>query len=109
MWSEWKTKFLQIVDKRAPIRILRALNLRIIRRLRLVSNRDTFKIKAIKSNDPHDWVNFKRMPNKFKKLLTKLSLLDMPHLRNRAATGGVTRGLLKPMTTRVKHVKSSTI
>ncbi|CAH3189170.1 unnamed protein product, partial [Porites evermanni] len=28
-------------------------------------NRDTLKIKAIKSNDPHDWANFKRMRNKF--------------------------------------------
>ena len=27
-------------------------------------NRDTLKIKAIKSNDPHDWANFKRMGNK---------------------------------------------
>ena len=27
-------------------------------------NRDTLKIKAIKSNDPHDWANFKRMRNK---------------------------------------------
>ncbi|CAH3185626.1 unnamed protein product, partial [Porites lobata] len=44
MWTEWKTKFLQIVDKHAPIRIKR--------------------IKAIKSNDPHDWANFKRMRNK---------------------------------------------
>ena len=27
-------------------------------------NRDTLRIKAIKSNDPHDWANFKRMRNK---------------------------------------------
>ena len=27
-------------------------------------NRDTLKIKAVKSNDPHDWANFKRMRNK---------------------------------------------
>ena len=27
-------------------------------------NRDTLKIKAIKSNDPHDWAYFKRMRNK---------------------------------------------
>lgn len=77
MWSEWKTKFLQIVDKHAPIRILRALNLRIT---------VDYCWFEIKSNDPpHDWVNFKRMPNKLK-LRTRLSLLDMPHLRNRAAT-----------------------
>ena len=27
-------------------------------------NRDTLKIKAIKSNDQHDWTNFKRKRNK---------------------------------------------
>ena len=27
-------------------------------------NRDTLKIKAVKSNDPLDWANFKRMRNK---------------------------------------------
>ena len=27
-------------------------------------NRDRLKIKAMKSNDPHDWANFKRMRNK---------------------------------------------
>ena len=28
------------------------------------NRRGTFKIKAIKSNDPLDWANLKRMPNK---------------------------------------------
>ena len=68
IWTEWKTKVLQIVDKHAPIPIKRVrsknspwITANLKERMR---NRDTLKIKAIKSNDPHDWVNFKRMRNK---------------------------------------------
>ena len=68
MWTEWKTKFLQIADKHAPIWNKRVrsknspwvtadLKLHLKERMH---NRDT----AIKSNDPHDWANFKRMRNK---------------------------------------------
>ena len=68
MWTEWKTKFLQIVDKHAPIRIKRVRSKNspwITADLKeRMHNRDTLKIKAIKSNDPHDWANFKRMRNK---------------------------------------------
>ena len=68
MLTEWKTKFLQIVDKHAPIRIKRVRSKNspwITAGLKeRMHNRDTLKIKAIKSNDPHDWANFKRMRNK---------------------------------------------
>ena len=68
MWTEWKTKFLQIVDKHAPIRIKRVRSKNspwITADLKeRMHNRDTLKIKAIKSNDPHDWANFKKMRNK---------------------------------------------
>ena len=68
IWTEWKTKFLQIVDKHAPIRTKRVgsknspwITADLKERMH---NRDTFKIKAIKSNDPLDWANFKRMRDK---------------------------------------------
>ena len=68
MWTEWKTKFLQIVDKHAPIRIKRVRSKNspwITADLKeRMHNRDTLKIKAIKSNDLHDWANLKRMRNK---------------------------------------------
>ena len=43
---------------------LSALDLKILRLKGRMHNRDTLRIKAIKSNDPHDWANFKRMRNK---------------------------------------------
>ena len=64
MWTEWKTKFLQIVDKHAPIRIKRVRSKNspwITADLKeRMHNRDTLKIKAIKSNDPHDWGQFQK-------------------------------------------------
>ena len=63
MWTEWKTKFLQIVDKHAPIRIKRVRSKNspwITADLKeRMHNRDTLKIKAMKSNDPHDWAGFR--------------------------------------------------
>ena len=63
-----KPNFLQIVDKHAPIRTKRVKSKScpwITADLKeRMHNRDTLKIKAIKSNDPHDWANFKRMRNK---------------------------------------------
>ena len=56
MWTEWKTKFLQIVDKHVPIRIKRVRSKNcpwITAGLKeRMHNCDTLKIKAIKSNDP---------------------------------------------------------
>ena len=68
MWTEWKTKFLQIVDKHVPIRIKRVRSKNspwITAGLKeRMHNRDPLKIKAIKSNDLHDWANVKTMRNK---------------------------------------------
>ena len=68
MWAEWKTKFLQLVDKHAPIRTkrIRSKNSPCITAdlKERMHNHDRFKIKAMNSNDPHDWANFKRMRNK---------------------------------------------
>ena len=68
MWTEWKTKFLIIVHKHAPIRIKRVRSKScpwITAGLKeRMHNRDTLKMKSVKSNDPHDWANFKRMRNK---------------------------------------------
>ena len=68
MWTEWKTKFLQIVDKHAPIHLKRVRSKNspwITAGLKeRVHNRGTLKIKAIKLNDLHDSANFKRMRNK---------------------------------------------
>ena len=58
----------KIVDKHAPIRTKRVRSKScpwITAGLKeRMHNRDTLKIKAIKSNDPHDWADFKRTRNK---------------------------------------------
>lgn len=68
MWTEWKTKFLKIVHKHAPTCTKRVRSKScpwITAGLKeRMHNRDTLKIKAIKSNDQHDWANFKRKRNK---------------------------------------------
>ena len=68
MWAEWKTKSLQIVDKHAPIltKCIRSKNSPWITAdlKERMHNHDRLKIKAMKSNDLHDWANFKRMRNK---------------------------------------------
>ena len=68
MWTQYKTKFLQIVDKHAPICIKRVRSKNspwITAGLKeRMHNCGTLKIKAIKLNDLHDSANFKRMRNK---------------------------------------------
>ena len=68
MWTEWKTKFLQIVDKHAPIHLKRVRSKNspwITAGLKeRMHNCGTLKIKAIKLNNLHDSANFKRMRNK---------------------------------------------
>ena len=94
IWTEWKTKFLQIVDNlHAPIRTKRVgsknsswITADLKKRMH---NRDTLKIKAIKSNDPLDWANFKRMRNKINTEI-KAAVIS----------------LSKPMVTPVKRGKS---
>ena len=77
MWTEWKTRFLQIVDKHAPTRTKRVRSKNspwITADLKeRMHNRDRLKIKAMKSNDPHDWANFKRMHNKVGSISAALS------------------------------------
>ena len=59
LWSEWKSNFLAIADKNVPIRTKRARSQKspwITADLKkLMHSRDIMKIKAINSNDPHDW------------------------------------------------------
>ena len=68
LWSEWKSNFLAIADKNAPIRTKRVRSQKspwITADLKkLMHSRDIMKIKAINSNDPHDWACFKKMGNK---------------------------------------------
>ena len=68
LWSEWKSNFLAIADKNAPILTKRVRFQKspwITADLKkLMHSRDIMKIKAINSNDPHDWACFKRMRNK---------------------------------------------
>lgn len=58
-WTEWKTKFLRIVEKHAPIRIKRVRSKNSPRTTtdlkECMHNRDTLKIKAMKSKDPPDF------------------------------------------------------
>lgn len=59
IWTEWKTKFLKIVDKDAPIRTKRIGSknspwITADLKERMHNRRGTLKIKAIKSNDPLD-------------------------------------------------------
>ena len=59
LWSEWKSNFLAIADKNVPIRTKRVRSQKspwITADLKkLMHGRDIMKIKAINSNDPHDW------------------------------------------------------
>ena len=67
MWSESKKSFLEIVDKHAPLRKARVRGRGspwITSELKKqMHERDMLKIKAIKSNDPVTWANFKKQHN----------------------------------------------
>ena len=67
MWSKWKCMFLSIVDKHAPLRRMRVrarsspwITSELKKRMH---NRNILKIKAIKSKDPFDWMQFKKQRN----------------------------------------------
>ena len=67
MWSKWKCMFLSIVDKHAPLRTMRVharsspwITSELKKRMH---NRNILKIKAIRSNDPFDWMQFKKHRN----------------------------------------------
>ena len=74
MWTEWKTKFLQIVDKHAPMRIkrVRSRNCSLITAglKECMHNRDTLKINGIMSNDLHDWHMHNRDTLKIKAIMS---------------------------------------
>ena len=66
LWTDWKTKFLDIVN--APLRTRRArtnkapwINSQLKKSMR---DRDAAKRKAITSNDPRDWDKYKKLRNK---------------------------------------------
>ena len=67
MWSQWKCLFLPIANKHAPLRTMRVrarsspwITSTLKRRMH---DRDILKIKASKSKNPSDWVQFKKQRN----------------------------------------------
>ena len=68
MWREWKIKFLNVVDTHAPVRTKRVRSKRspwITSELKKgMHDRGIMKLKAIRSKNPHDWAEFKRLRNK---------------------------------------------
>ena len=68
MWREWKIKFLNVVDTHALLRTKRVRSKRspwITSELKKhMHERDIMKLKAIRSKNPQDWGEFKRLRNK---------------------------------------------
>ena len=67
MWTDWKSKFLDIVNIHAPLRTRRTrtnkapwINSELKKGMR---DRDAAKRKAITLNDPHDWEKYKKLRN----------------------------------------------
>ena len=67
LWTDWKTKFLDIVNIHGPLptRCTRTnkapwINSELKKRMR---DRDAAKRKAITLNDPHDWDKYKKLRN----------------------------------------------
>ena len=67
MWLAWKTLFLSVVDKHAPIRMKRVRSSErpwVTPQLKkYMYERDKLKKKATITNDPFDWTNFKSFRN----------------------------------------------
>ena len=67
MWDEWKRMFLSVVEKHAPIKRKRVRNKKSpwinSRAKQLMIERDRLKSRAIKSNSPVDWQNYKNAKN----------------------------------------------
>ena len=67
MWLAWKTLFLCVVDKHAPIRTKRVRSSKspwVTPHLKkYMYERDKMKKKATITNDPWDWTNFKKFRN----------------------------------------------
>ena len=68
LWTNWKTKFLDIVNIHAPLRTRRARTNKapwINSQLKKgIHDRDAAKRKAITSHDPRDWHKYKKLRNK---------------------------------------------
>ena len=67
MWLQWKSSFVSIVNKHAPLRTMRVrtrsspwITSELKKRMH---DRDILKIKASKSNDSNDWSLFKKQSN----------------------------------------------
>ena len=67
LWNSWKSKFLDVVEKHAPLRTRRVRPKKspwITPDLKQrMYDRSKLKRKAIKSRDPNDWKTFKRARN----------------------------------------------
>ena len=67
MWLAWKTLFLSLVDKHAPIRTKRVRSSKcpwVTSQLnKYMYERDKLKKKATITNDPWDWTNIKKIRN----------------------------------------------
>ena len=67
MWRVWKNIFNNVVDRHAPLRSKRVRATKspwVTKRLKqLMHQRDSLKLKAIRSNDPNVWLDFKKKRN----------------------------------------------
>ena len=67
MWMKWKALFLEMCDLHAPLRTKHVRASRspyITPELKnLMYWRDHLKIKALRTGDPSDWSNFKKLHN----------------------------------------------
>ena len=73
LWNSWKKKFLDVVEKHAPLRTKRVRSKKspwITPDLkRRMHDRNKLKRKAIKTRDPNDWNAFKRARNSVNNLV----------------------------------------
>lgn len=66
MWEIWKSMLIETVDKHAPLKIRRISERKspwIIRIRREIFNRDYFKKKAVSTNDPEVWHQYRQARN----------------------------------------------
>lgn len=75
MWDCWKTMFLDIVDKHAPIKKKRIKNKKspwlTASIKKSMINRDKLKSAAIKTNTAEDWLNYKNLKNRLNNEIKK--------------------------------------
>ena len=75
MWRVWKNIFNNVVNRHAPLRSKRVRASKspwVTKRLKqLMHQRDSLKLKAIRSNDPNVWLDFKKKRNIVKNEIKK--------------------------------------